>query len=76
MECGKDSRGLGRWAWTQYRGRSGVNVRFVTAYRPVINRQGVQSVWNQQKGYFEGIKDDRCPGRFLSMICVRKWKNG
>ena len=61
MECGKDSRWLGRWAWTWYHGKSGVNLRFVTAYRLVLNRQGVQSVWNQQKGYFEGIKDDRCP---------------
>ena len=76
MECGKDSRGLGRWAWTRYRGRSGVNVRFVTAYRPVLNRQGVQSVWNQQKGYFEGIKDDRCPRQiFVDDLCkeVEGW---
>ena len=76
MECGKDSRGLGRWVWTRYHGRSGVNVRFVTAYRPVLNRQGVQSVWNQQKGYFEGIKDDRCPRQiFVDDLCkeVEGW---
>ena len=76
MECGKDSRGLGRWAWTRYRGRSGVNLRFVTAYRLVLNRQGVQLVWNQQKGYFEGIKDDRCPKQiFVDDLCkeVEGW---
>ena len=61
MESGKDRRELGRWAWTRYRGRGGVNVRFVTAYRPVLNKLGVQSVWNQQKSFFEGMKDDGCP---------------
>ena len=76
MECGKDSRGLGWCAWTQHRGRSVVNLRFVMAYRPVLNRQGVQSVWNQQKGYFEGIKDDQCPRQiFVDDLC-KEWKDG
>jgi len=76
MECGKDPRGLGRWVWTRYRGRGGVNVRFVTAYRPVLNKQGAQSVWNQQKGFFEGIRDDRCPREiFVEDLCkeVSEW---
>ena len=38
MEQGKDPRGLGRWAWTRYRGKNGVNLRFVAAYRPVLNK--------------------------------------
>ena len=42
----------------------------------VLNRQGVQSVWNQQKGYFEGIKDDRGPRQiFVDDLCkeVEGW---
>ena len=76
MECGKDRRGLGRWVWTRYWGRGGVNVRVVTAYRPVLNKQGAQSVWNQQKWYFEGIQDDRCPrDAFVDDLCkeVAEW---
>lgn len=46
MESGVDARGLGRWAWTRYRGKQGINLRLVTAYRPVLNKTGVQSVWN------------------------------
>jgi hypothetical protein len=61
MESGQDGRGLGRWAWTKYRGRHNINLRIVTAYRPVMNRTGVLSVWNQQKSYFESIREDRCP---------------
>jgi hypothetical protein len=61
METGKDLRGLGRWAWTRYRGRNGVSPRVVTVYQPVRNRTGVLSVWNQQKSYFETIQEDRCP---------------
>jgi hypothetical protein len=30
-------------------------------YRPVLNRTGVLSVWNQQKSYFELVRQDRCP---------------
>jgi hypothetical protein len=32
METGKDPRGLGRWAWTRYRGRNNVSLRVVTVY--------------------------------------------
>ena len=42
----------------------------------MLNRQGVQLVWNQQKGYFEGIKDDRCPRQiFVDDLCkeVEGW---
>ena len=61
MEVGQDTRGLGRWAWTRYRGRNGVSLRVVTVYRPVLNKTGVLSVWNQQKSYFESVREDRCP---------------
>ena len=61
MEHGRDSRGLGRWVWTRYRGKQGINLRVVTGYRPVLNKTGEQSVWNQQRSYFDDHDDDRCP---------------
>jgi hypothetical protein len=61
MEVRQDTRGLGRWVWTRYRGRNGVLLRVVTEYRPVMNKTGVLSVWNQQKNYFESVHEDRCP---------------
>jgi hypothetical protein len=47
----RDSTGLGRWAWTRYRGREGVTLRIVTGYRPVLNKTGPLSVWNQHRGF-------------------------
>jgi len=76
MECGKDPRGLGRWAWTRYRGQQGVNIQVVLAYWPVLNKSGSLSVWNQQKSFFEGIKEDRCPRElFIEDLCrgVSQW---
>ena len=70
MEGGKDPSGLGRWAWTRYRGRQGINLRIVVAYRPVLNTTGPLSVWNQQKAYFENVDDDRCPREaFTDDLC-------
>jgi CubicO group peptidase (beta-lactamase class C family) len=47
MKSGADD--MGRWAWTRYRGRGGVTIRVVAGYRPVENKTGPMSVWNQQK---------------------------
>ena len=71
MECGKDPQGLGRWAWTRYRGWQGVNICVVVAYRPVLNKSGSLSVWNQQTSIFKGIKGDWC----LKDLCreVSQW---
>ena len=77
QSTGHDTSGLGRWAWTRYRGRQGIHLRVVTAYRPVLNTSGAMSVWNQQKSHFEAQDDDRCPRAiFISDILVeiRKWK--
>lgn len=60
MESGRDATGLGRWVWTRYRGR-GVTLRIVAAYRPVLNRSGPMSVWNQHKAYYDEKKIDGCP---------------
>jgi hypothetical protein len=58
---GQDLSGLGRWAWTRYRGCNGISLRCITAYRPVRNTAGAMSVWNQQRSYFDTKDDDRCP---------------
>ena len=76
MDNDRDFRGLGRWAWTRYRGRNNVSLRVVTVYRPVLNRTGVLLVWNQHKSYFELIKEDRCPREiFVNDLVgeVAKW---
>jgi hypothetical protein len=76
METGSDPRKLGRWAWTRYRGKQGVSLRFVTAYRPVLNKNGVGSAWNQQKAHFENNSEDRCPRAMFTIdICreIEKW---
>ena len=76
MEHGKDPRGLGRWAWTRFRGKSGVNLRYVAAYRPVLNKRGIVSVWSQQRSYFDSVNDDRCPREiFTDDLCkeIVKW---
>ena len=61
LASGTDRFGLGRWAWTRYQGRNGVSLRVVVAYRPVRNKRGVMSVWNQQKLYWEKHNDDTDP---------------
>ena len=77
QSTGQDSSGLGRWAWTRYRGRHGINLRVVTAYRPVLNTSGALSVWSQQKSHFEAQDDDRCP-RDIFIVDILKevqaWK--
>jgi hypothetical protein len=57
----QDLSGLGRWAWTWYRGCNGISLRRITAYRPVRNTTGAMSVWNQQRSSFDTKDDDRCP---------------
>jgi len=40
IQSGQDTTGLGRWTWTRYRGRNGVVLRVISAYRPVLNQSG------------------------------------
>ena len=77
QSTGQDPSGLGRWAWTRYRGRQGIHLRVVTAYRPVLNTSGALSVWNQQKAHFETKDDDRCPRAIFTddmLKEIRNWK--
>ncbi len=61
IESGKDTSGLGRWTWTRYRGRNQVSLRVISAYRPVPNKKGPTSVYNQQRRALYNKDDDRCP---------------
>ena len=57
---GWDTSGMGRWCWTTYRGKHGVTVRIVSAYRCVHNVTGPLSAWSQQRIMLQkkGISED------------------
>lgn len=77
MSADEDPTGLGRWSSTRYRGKLGISVRAVSAYRPVLNKKGVLSVWNQQKSYFDEHKRTGCPrDLFIEDLQkeIKKWK--
>ena len=64
MRGGKrDPTGLGRWIDTPYRGRNGMVMRVVCAYRPCVpsGDRSSQSVYAQHQQYFDGKRDDVCP---------------
>ena len=60
IDTGCDPRGLGRWAWTRYRGTQQKTVRVVSAYRPPDNA-GIHTVFSQQRSFFDVIGDARRP---------------
>jgi hypothetical protein len=73
---GVDPSGLGRWAWTCYRGRDGVNLRVATGYRPCKHTRYQGSVYRQQQRFFYDHTDDRCPrAAFFQDLGeeVKKW---
>ena len=74
---GKDFRGLGRWVWTRYRGKAGVNIRIIIGYRPVPNKTGAASVWSQHKTYFDEHDIPGCPIELFQqdlLAELRKWQ--
>jgi hypothetical protein len=50
-ESGGDTSGQGRWTWQSFQGKAQQTLRIITAYRPVMNRVNVGSVWHQQQYY-------------------------
>jgi exonuclease III len=50
-ESGGDTSGQGRWTWQTFQGKAQRILRIITAYRPVMNRVNVGSVWHQQQYY-------------------------
>ena len=56
----KDPSGLGRWVWSKYSSRRGVNLRAISSYL-CRNREGPESVYNQQRRYLREINNTRSP---------------
>ena len=61
IQSGQDPSGLGRWVWTRYRGRHGIVLRVISAYRPVLNPSAPLAVYNQHRRRLMENDDDRCP---------------
>jgi hypothetical protein len=56
---GEDSTGLGRWVWMRYKGKGGMHLRVVGAYRPNPKASGENTVYVQHQRYLLKQKDDR-----------------
>lgn len=76
--CGQDTRKLGRWAWTRYRGKQDVTVRIISAYRPVDSRGGPFTTWRQQRTFFleQAIQTDPRQMFFEDLIpLLQQWQS-
>ena len=78
ISSGRDSSGLGRWAWTRYQGRHDVTLRVVTAYRPCVHAQaGERTVHRQHERFLNQTGDARCPRTAMSEdLCnaIARWQ--
>jgi hypothetical protein len=75
-ERGEDPTGLGRWTWQRLQGKQGRALRVATAYRPVLNKDGLKSVWSQQRSFWLAKGEDCCPRqRFVEDLAteVKEW---
>ena len=73
---GVDFRGLGRWAWTRYKGTQNKTLRVISAYRPGDNA-GAHTVYSQQKSYFDELGDGRRPRNIMMEELgneIRSWQ--
>jgi hypothetical protein len=62
IDTGKDAEGLGRWAWTLYRGRQDITLRIISAYRTCkTTNSGSNTTHSQQRRYMDRNNDSRCP---------------
>lgn len=76
LKTGGDETGLGRWAWSILRGRNGIILRVIAAYRPVLSQYGATTVWNQQHTYFLEQGEDKCPRILFNehlTMAIKKW---
>ena len=68
---GADSKGLGRWCWTRYRGRNNIILRVVSVYRPNKNLEDAGSAYKQQRRQLNQINDDEEVWKaFLQDLCL------
>lgn len=63
---GVDPSGLGRWCWVRFRGKAGVHLRVIVAYRPVFNPSGPTSVYNQHHRHWLSQNRPGCPRALFS----------
>ena len=57
-----DNSGLGRWSSTRYRGKNGIRLRVICAYRPCRpSNPGPSTTYSQHQRHFDETDDDRCP---------------
>ena len=72
VQSGYDASGLGRWSWITFKGKRNCTTRVVTAYCPVKNAKGVDTVYAQHlrhlhkcplQAFWSDLKED-----------VKKWQ--
>jgi exonuclease III len=56
---GEDETGLGRWVWLRYKGKGGMHLRVVGAYRPNPKGEGENTVYMQHQRYLLKHQDPR-----------------
>ncbi len=66
MASGRDPTRLGRWVWTQYRGKGNRRLRVITAYRPCQKTESSPfATWTQQRTHFQSKNQDREPRKAI-----------
>ncbi len=66
MASGRDPTRLGRWVWTQYRGKGNRRLRVITAYRPCQKTASSPfATWTQQRTHFQSKNQDREPRKAI-----------
>ena len=55
---GKDFTGLGRYAWTKFKGRNGMHLRVIIVYRP-CKTAGSETAYAQHVRFLMKVKDER-----------------
>jgi len=74
---GCDRSGLGRWAWTRFRGSQGTFFRVVCGYCPCPSRKGATTVWSQHQNYLltqNCTKNPRTAFKDDLLAEIIKWK--
>jgi len=74
VEKGHDKSNLGRWAWTQYKGKRNQTFWIIVAYCPNPS-QGPYTVYAQQNAYFNSIGRDICPRHTFLLDLIEKITN-
>ena len=78
LGTGGDEAGLGRWAWTRFRGKNKTFSRVISAYQPHKGSDKLhpKAVYRQQQRYWLDQNSDQCPlHHFRDDLCslLQKW---